>query len=497
MNAPTRPPAGIFDSRLLLRWPFPFAATFTWGVALLLLVASGMAILEFRSQKYLVALIVAAVGAAALLVIPHKQYFLVLALGFSLPYHVKLVLVERDVLLAITGTFLLALSLGLVCLANGHVRKKGIMLVPAISVPTLFLMTAGFMSFVNTTDKTDTLIALAQDTEMFLLFLVLVNAIRDEMYLMAFLRGLFLGFAVQCGIYVIQNILGISFEVVGNAQYVGSTDLSAGRIVSHEGTLGGAPATAALYFSILTILLMGAYLCRGRLAIRLNPVLGMAMGAGCLLLSAKRAPLAGFLMGMALMGLLIVRHSALSIKRLFRILAVVAIPFLIFLPVLFLRLEANHEEAYDERMNLTQVAWNMFDAHPLFGVGLGTYDGVMTHYLPEDWAGWLYKVHNGYLIILAETGIVGMSAFALLFVMILLTTYRGFQVIDPIYRPMQIALLSCLVAILWEYLWDVFDNRTQEYITWFLVALSVILPRVLAKTAPSEMLLSRESELRA
>jgi hypothetical protein len=65
--------------------------------------------------------------------------------------------------------------------------------------------------------------------------------------------------------------------------------------------------------------------------------------------------------------------------------------------------------------------------------------------------------------------------------------YRGIDRIDLAYRPLQVALFAALLAVAWEMLWDMFDARQQGYITWFLVALAVVLPRVLpAATRPEE-----------
>lgn len=486
MKTRERAPAGHFAQRWTNRWPYPFEVTFTLVMALVLLGVASMAILQFRSPKYIVAFIVVAFGSTAFLMLPHKQYYLVLAVGFSLPYLARIILVSGENLLAITGTFVLTVLLALVCLATGKLRPERIILVPSITIPALLLVASGLLSMITTTDKTESVNALAQMLEMIFLFLVLVNSIRDKKYLIGFLRGLYLGFAIQCCIYVIQNIIGFSFDVVGNVTAQGTTDLSAGRIASHSGTLGS-PAVVALYFSVFSMFLVGMFLCRKRLSIGLHPVLGMAMGTGCLILATKRAPLAGFAIGMLLMTLLIARYATGSKKRLFGVMAVLVIPALAFLPFLLLRAQQDHAEAYEVRKNLTRVAFNMFNEHPILGVGLGTYGSVKRDYLPEDWEGWLHNAHNRYLIVLAESGIVGLSAFLFLHLMMVVVAVRGIRNIAIAYRPLQIALICGLVAVLWEMIWDIFAGRSVGYFTWSLVTLSVVLPRIFPRSPRSEM----------
>jgi len=204
----------------------------------------------------------------------------------------------------------------------------------------------------------------------------------------------------------------------------------------------------------------------------------MILGGGCLVLAAKRAPLAGFVLGILAFCLILRLRAPSALPRLSRILVILAVPALVFLPILLIRASAHHEEDLEERMNLTRVAWNMYHAHPVVGVGYGTYDSVKKDYLPPDWTGWLYKVHDRYLLTLAETGLIGLGCLVLLHGSLLISAYRGIGWIDPDYRSLQISLIACLVAIYWEMFWDIFDSRQQDYILWLVASLAVILPRV-------------------
>src|SRR5262249_28064082 len=152
-------------------------------------------------------------------------------------------------------------------------------------------------------------------------------------------------------------------------------------------------------------------------------------------------------------------------RRLLPILATLAVPTLMLFPVLLLRAQADHEAAYEERMNLTRVAWNMFKAHPVLGIGFGTYPDHLHEYLPEDWTWWLTNVHDRYLRIPAESGIIGFSRLFLLFGVILKKAYLGIRQTAMEYRPLQISLVAALVAIYWEQYWDVFASRQQAYLS--------------------------------
>jgi O-antigen ligase len=457
------------------------------GATLFALLAGTAAILRLRSIKYLAALIFAGLVVAFFLALRRRYEFLLSCVGFTMPYFVQIILIDRDrSVLAVSGTLLVTAALALVGLVTGQIDKARPLFEPRVSVPMLLFIFAGLLSMVNTTDRTLSFVALAQELEMLFIFLVLLNAIRNEEHLLIFLRGLYLGFAIQCAIYVFQNILGFSFDVLGNEKMVGATDVEAGKIGSQRGTFGNAPATAGLYFSLMTLSLTGIYLCRRKLPIRLPVRLGMMMGGGCLILAAKRASMSGFALGLLVMCSLLPRYCPGALKRLAPVLMTLAIPVLALLPVFLLRADANHQAAYEERMNLTRVAWEMHETHPIVGVGFGTYDSVKREYLPPDWKGWLYTVHNRYLLILAETGLVGLGSFVIWLLMLLRVAFQGIGRIAIAYRPLQISLVCGLLAICWEMFWDIFNSRQQGYNTWFLAALIVILPRALPESRTPE-----------
>ena len=137
-------------------------------------------------------------------------------------------------------------------------------------------------------------------------------------------------------------------------------------------------------------------------------------------------------------------------------------------------------------MNLTRVSWDMYAAHPVLGVGIGTYDGVKREFLPDDWKGWLYRVHNRYLLVLAETGSLGLGSLLILYLAILSTAIRGIARIREDLRPIQIALVGVFVAFYWEMFWHMFDSKQQGYLFWFMSALSVGLPRIFPEHGASE-----------
>ncbi|MCY3833169.1 MAG: O-antigen ligase family protein [Chloroflexi bacterium] len=108
-----------------------------------------------------------------------------------------------------------------------------------------------------------------------------------------------------------------------------------------------------------------------------------------------------------------------------------------------------------ERLAHWQAARNMAQHHPFFGVGLGNYAGAYENYRLIKWEDPLGHAHNHYLNILAETGIVGLSAYVGFWLVIFWLTWRTRRHPDRLARSVAVGLLGC-----WTYIavHSIFDN---------------------------------------
>lgn len=90
--------------------------------------------------------------------------------------------------------------------------------------------------------------------------------------------------------------------------------------------------------------------------------------------------------------------------------------------------------------------WNLFWAHPWFGVGLGQAINHYVKYLPS-WADHYYHpavIHNMFLEVASELGVFALSAFIGLWVWAFVSLHRGLR--DPDVRPYAILLMSLLLG---------------------------------------------------
>jgi len=116
------------------------------------------------------------------------------------------------------------------------------------------------------------------------------------------------------------------------------------------------------------------------------------------------------------------------------------------------------------RLELWKAAWTMFTAHPLLGVGYGTfrdsYDGLVTI---DDLEGAQLDSHNLFLQTLAETGILGLLLFLTLMAMAISSARRRLLAsVSPYQRILAFTAMAAVIGVLAHGMVDyLFQTSTQ------------------------------------
>ncbi|MFQ3568065.1 MAG: O-antigen ligase family protein [Aggregatilineales bacterium] len=100
-----------------------------------------------------------------------------------------------------------------------------------------------------------------------------------------------------------------------------------------------------------------------------------------------------------------------------------------------------------ERVAHWQAAVNMATAHPWLGVGFGNYETAYADYRLMNWALALGHAHNYYLNVFAETGIIGLMAYLLMWLLIIAFTWQARRHPDPLARSVAVGLLGTWVYL--------------------------------------------------
>ncbi|NPV09976.1 MAG: O-antigen ligase family protein [Anaerolineae bacterium] len=101
-----------------------------------------------------------------------------------------------------------------------------------------------------------------------------------------------------------------------------------------------------------------------------------------------------------------------------------------------------------ERLAHWQAAWYMFEDDPWLGVGAGNYEVVYGRYAVPRWSDPLGHAHNYYLNALAETGLLGLTAYLALGVVAWISLLRGWRsAADSTARALVLAAVGTLAYL--------------------------------------------------
>lgn len=103
---------------------------------------------------------------------------------------------------------------------------------------------------------------------------------------------------------------------------------------------------------------------------------------------------------------------------------------------------SNDNFAIVERLAHWQAAYYMANDQPFTGVGLGNYEFMYAQYGIPSWPRPLGHAHNDYLNILAETGMIGLTAYLTAWAAILVWTLRALKQTDLVLRGLVLGLLG-------------------------------------------------------
>ena len=323
-------------------------------------------------------------------------------------------------------------------------------------------------------DKFGGLLVAVTHTKFFLVFLVLSDSITHPRQLRGIVLVLACGLVLQLGMTGAQQLTGSYLALAGskmaetgNLVFSGAGGLHAFRptgFLNH-------PILLADYLVFLLLPLFGLVLL-GSTRLRHIWIVSLLLFAGALgglILTLARSGWIAFALSAVLFLFLGFRQGIVSRQQIaaLTLLAVLgAATTAIVYPAAYLRLTEGDQRSSEGRLLMMDQARLIIQRHPITGVGLGGYNRAAHSDIPEsfsyvgkDFQDGLIKlgiVHNKYLLVAAEHGIVGL----LLFVAILWKMGRLFFSVprwsDSVYLTLGLGLTCGIFAQAVLYLFEHF-----------------------------------------
>lgn len=309
-------------------------------------------------------------------------------------------------------------------------------------------------------------------------FLTISNGIREGRELRLVVGGLLFTVALQGLIAVGQHLTSSSLGL----EFFGAPEIMKGyaglALISRAAGTLGHPNSLALYLGLLLPLNLSLLLSPMRRSLKLILLGTFILGIAGLVATLSRGGFVATTLGMTLVLLF---HG----KKRFGLLPALAFLSFLFLLAAVLVLGTSNpiqkrffKEDYGNaygRVVIMRVAFELIRSHPFLGVGLNQYTDASRAYdtTPQQIVAlWNTPVHNLYLFIAGETGLIGLSLFLIFLISVVRALWPGLASDDPFVMSTAVGLLAGLAAYLTHSQVD-YSHWTHFTPFWFLTGLAM------------------------
>jgi len=338
-----------------------------------------------------------------------------------------------------------------------------IQLYPKTTKPALLLLAVSVVSLFVSSDKTWSVFGIINYMKLFLAYFVVANALKTKRELEYVMSFLVLSLFIQSAVYIFQCYTGVDFDVVGNPQISGfSSGLFRPRGFMRQSN------TAGTFFAASLILAMSFYSLKKKMSAKILIIVVLALGVWALIFTFSRGGWSSFLLAAIVFLLIGIRQKWIRVRTV----VVLSILVILFLSVFWnsINLRLTYDLAAKSRIPTMEVAWKIIRDYPLLGVGVNAYKDVFDKYITGDLRseGAMSIVHNQYLLVWAETGIIGLCSFLWFILAFFIETKKSMASRDNFERILATGIMSSFLAICLAMMTQPADHGTVTILTWVL-----------------------------
>lgn len=328
--------------------------------------------------------------------------------------------------------------------------------------------------------------AVVEMLQYFFIYLVAVNIVRTKDDLALVLRLLLVTLAIQCVIFLVQTGSGTDFTLTG--QIMRSAE---GGLIRATGTVGVTSSGYAIFVEPLVFTAFALWRVRDSDLSRLWTGCLATIGAATIMLTLNRSSWCTVVLGISVVEILCRRRGIarrVSATTTLRVVAIAILAAMIVIPLISARLEAAHGDDWNTRKNLMLIALRMIAGNPILGVGPGAYPFHLRQYATNNDSDWLWVVHNEYLLIWSERGLLGFLAWLAWLRSGLRQAVRATTVKARRFQAFGIGCVAGIVGLLWEYMLNMWPPYSCYALLWCLLGVLVAGNDIYANAQSSDQL---------
>jgi O-antigen ligase len=407
----------------------------------------------------------------------HK--FLLAVILLELPLHLDIALIYDGHAVALYAIGGLNISVTTLCLAVLYALWLAELLTKVTtlprslraSLPLVLYLAAVTLSVIVAGNAKLAFFELFLLFQTFLLFVYIIKSVQTRQDVMFVVTMLLIGLVFESLVMIGLRILGHS---VSFARIYAGID-AGGRVF---GTIGS-PNTAASYLTLLLAPALGVMLAPLERRYRWLAALAFGLGTVALLLTLSRGGWLALAVSAGLLCLVALYRGWLSTRILLIIVAMAALILFLFREPILDRLFGDDAGAADSRTMLARQALMVIEANPVLGVGANNYaTWAEQHIIPDLDDHDIRTVHNKYLLVWAETGIVGLVAFLGFLLATIRWGWQASRVRDRFLSLLALGITMAIVGQTIHMFFDIFHSRPQVQILWLIAGLIIAIRNI-------------------
>jgi O-antigen ligase len=304
-----------------------------------------------------------------------------------------------------------------------------------------------------------------------LLYFYVANVVRSPRDVVFVVYCLLIGCLLESAIMIVMRVAVTPASSWNLPIHLHADWGGHGSFMRVGGTVGS-PNVAAGYLSVCLALAASVLLTNLTSRYKMLAISVLGLGGVALILTGSRGGWIALVLALSILGLVTWRRRGLSLKM---PLAAAALSLVLFLPfhsLISARLFGDDKGSAESRVPLMHLAFRIVKDNPVLGVGANNFTVVMNRYLsPEFREGFLFAVHNKYLLVLAETGAIGLLGFLAFLLGTVRKGWRCWRLSDDPLSLLALGFVAGLVGHMVHMTVDVFRGRPTQQLIWLIAGL--------------------------
>jgi putative inorganic carbon (HCO3(-)) transporter len=355
-----------------------------------------------------------------------------------------------------------------------------------LNLPLLLYFAITSVSVAVAQDVTLSLFEVALLLEACLIYFYVANNVRTRQDVIFAVALLLIGCLLESLAMIVLQFTGMPSTIWGAPTQI-QIEADPSQSFARIGGTVGSPNFAAAYLSILLACAASVMFANLGQALRWLAIAVLGLGGVALIFTFSRGGWLATTLGITLICLICWRRRGFALKKPIILILILGMLCLPFINVISSRLIEDDKGSAQSRIPLMKLAFRIIEDNPLLGVGANNFTIVMDRYLTSDFRkGWLFAVHNKYLLVLAETGILGLLAFLAFLLDAVRKGWRCWVYQDPILSPLALGFAAGIAVHMVHMTVDVFRGRPTQQLLWLVAGLLTAMLRMCRSSASAD-----------